>query len=547
MKISCQSCAAKYTIADEKVLGKVIKIKCKKCGATIVVNGNDPTFAAGEAASASGGYDAGGDAGGGTDEWTVSVTDDDQRTMSTDDVIAAYQRGELAQDTYLWREGMSGWLPLSGVPEFASVLGAQDPAGEDDPGATAVFTQSPLQNGGDHGGAAAYAAPAPAPAPMAAAAPLPSAATAARKPRTAKVDLFGGGGNGGGGAGVDAHGLPNAMGERNETSVLFSLSALQAAEASAARPHVSPARTNPGMNNDRVDDILGLGGGGIAPMLAPPPLMAPIIEPPPPPPPPVSVAPPPASYGPGAMGMYPNQYQQQKKGPPVALLAGGGVAALALVGGLAFFLGRGATDDPPKSETPTTAAAAKDEPKAEAKDEPKTDTPKTPDTAAPTPDTTADPGATADPKNATTPPAGGVAPSTGAGKFDPLAAKKAAEDKKAEEKKAADEKKAAAEEKKSDTKEPPSTSGAPFDRGAASAALGGAAGSAKSCGKPGGPTGSGKVQVTFAPSGKATQATVGAPFAGTPVGSCIAGIFRGARVPAFQGEPMTVSKTVSIK
>ena len=36
MKISCQSCAAKYTIADEKVVGKIVKIRCKKCSATIV-------------------------------------------------------------------------------------------------------------------------------------------------------------------------------------------------------------------------------------------------------------------------------------------------------------------------------------------------------------------------------------------------------------------------------------------------------------------------------------------------------------------------------
>ena len=41
MKITCQSCQAKYTIADEKVLGKIVKIRCKKCAATIVVNGSD--------------------------------------------------------------------------------------------------------------------------------------------------------------------------------------------------------------------------------------------------------------------------------------------------------------------------------------------------------------------------------------------------------------------------------------------------------------------------------------------------------------------------
>ncbi len=46
MKITCQSCQAKYTIADEKVAGKTVKIKCKKCGATIVVHGNEGAGAA---------------------------------------------------------------------------------------------------------------------------------------------------------------------------------------------------------------------------------------------------------------------------------------------------------------------------------------------------------------------------------------------------------------------------------------------------------------------------------------------------------------------
>src|SRR5690349_557432 len=101
MKILCQACAAKYTIADEKVVGKVIKIKCKKCGAPIVVNGNDPSALAAatappddddggatrvvnqapDFAQAAAGAPAGND-------WTVSVADDDQRSMTTDQVVA---------------------------------------------------------------------------------------------------------------------------------------------------------------------------------------------------------------------------------------------------------------------------------------------------------------------------------------------------------------------------------------------------------------------------------------------------------------------------
>jgi hypothetical protein len=55
------------------------------------------------------------------------------------------------------------------------------------------------------------------------------------------------------------------------------------------------------------------------------------------------------------------------------------------------------------------------------------------------------------------------------------------------------------------------------------------------------------VTVTFAPSGNVTSAVVdSAPFAGTPVGGCIAGKFRAAHVPAFSGGNVTVGKSFSL-
>src|SRR6516225_1538932 len=117
MKITCQSCQAKYTIADEKVAGKTVKIKCKKCGATIVVSGNEAAAAApgagpimsagrGPSGGAPGGDDdegegatrvfsegAPGIGGGGGDEWTVNVTDEDQRTLTATQIVIEYQRG----------------------------------------------------------------------------------------------------------------------------------------------------------------------------------------------------------------------------------------------------------------------------------------------------------------------------------------------------------------------------------------------------------------------------------------------------------------------
>ena len=35
MKITCQACQARYTIADDKIVGKMVKIRCKKCGAIL--------------------------------------------------------------------------------------------------------------------------------------------------------------------------------------------------------------------------------------------------------------------------------------------------------------------------------------------------------------------------------------------------------------------------------------------------------------------------------------------------------------------------------
>jgi hypothetical protein len=89
--------------------------------------------------------------------------------------------------------------------------------------------------------------------------------------------------------------------------------------------------------------------------------------------------------------------------------------------------------------------------------------------------------------------------------------------------------------------------GKEFDRAAALSALNKAAAAAKGCKKDDGPTGSGKVRVTFAPSGNVTSATVdGPPFAGTPVGGCVASAFRGAHVPPFDGSPVAVPKSFSI-
>jgi predicted Zn finger-like uncharacterized protein len=205
VKLSCPSCGAKYSIADEKVQDRLAKIRCRKCSATIIVDGKvEPPnvyTSEGGSVSQSAPLDAG-DPGAGPapGEYSVDFGDNDQRTMSADDIVQAYRRGQLTPDTYVWTEGMADWQPVGSVPELAEALNAASPA--------------------------------------AAAAPRAAAAGAARtgSGRGSATDLFGGIDKAGSEEDVmtsaphaAAAAAPAvATGARNESSVLFSLSALTA-------------------------------------------------------------------------------------------------------------------------------------------------------------------------------------------------------------------------------------------------------------------------------------------------------------------------------
>lgn len=84
-----------------------------------------------------------------------------------------------------------------------------------------------------------------------------------------------------------------------------------------------------------------------------------------------------------------------------------------------------------------------------------------------------------------------------------------------------------------------------LDREAADAALSSAAAGARACARPGGPTGTGTVTVSFTPRGTVSRATPSAPFAGTAVGDCLSRIFEMLSVPSFDG-PAEVSLTKSV-
>jgi predicted Zn finger-like uncharacterized protein len=235
MKITCQSCQSKYTVSDEKVQGKTVKIKCRKCGATILVNsGGVTTSGAGLADPMS--VVTGGPASDGGVTYLVNVADGDQRSLTLAEIVAAYNSSVITADTYVWADGMADWSPVSQVEAIVSALNA--PASPSAPPP------------------AAASAPPPAATPAPSAAEPEHRAAARRDPaRRGAQDLFSARGpeemavatsapsysNG------SAHAAPARPpaaalpGQREENSMLFSLSALTAKVGSSASPSSAPA------------------------------------------------------------------------------------------------------------------------------------------------------------------------------------------------------------------------------------------------------------------------------------------------------------------
>lgn len=481
MKITCEACGSKYTIADEKVQGKRVKVRCKNCGGSIVVNGAESSpdleGAAGEALEAPV-LDSGESAPKAPTKknaWSVNLSDDDSRDMTTDELVQGWKDGLVTQDAYVWKDGMGDWKPILEVPELKAKLTVVRPKAE------GVVTST--KRG-------------------------PSAA--------APDDLFGGGG------GVDVNvgdDDKKPTGARNESSVLFSLDALKAPGASGAKVEEKKA----------AEDLFGGLGGGFGGGLGggvlgtnTDLLTAPAKDPPP------------APVGARPVAPVATALPEAKKSS-TGLIAAAAILALGALGGGYLMMSSKSDEDPAKIAAEAAAKAER-----EAKEAAAAEIQKAKDAAAaelkkkeeelakalaagqkaPEPAKSAEP-EPAKPTTSTTPAATAAAAATTA-------------------------KPATTTAPTTETPKPAAAAAA-FDAGAAKSALTTAAANAASCGTANGPTGAGKVEVTFAPSGRVTSANVvSGPFGGTPVGGCIASTFRKARVPAFSGDPVTVSKSFRI-
>jgi len=248
MKIACESCGAKYSIADEKVQGKVFKIRCKRCSEVIVVRGDQQGGGA-EAPAAAASAPAG------EPIWHVVINGDQAGPYSPEQLSEMLASGTVDWDAYVWTEGFDNWIPMRDVETLVTQISGGNGAAAAQADARMSFEAQPDAFAG--GGQAAFGGqPSMGADPFADEPP-----TTAFGGSTAEPDLFGGGGRAqaspfdssqhvvasspsprtAAAAAAPAAAAADAMtGARNENSVLFSLKNLQAL-ATGSGPSGVPA------------------------------------------------------------------------------------------------------------------------------------------------------------------------------------------------------------------------------------------------------------------------------------------------------------------
>jgi len=273
MKIVCDACQAKYSISDDKVQGKVFKIRCKKCSNIIVVRGG---AGAAEPAPAPQqekdtrvydyGYEGGDHAPAGDDAvWHIVINQDQVGPMTAVEVQQRFAGGEIDSETYIWREGFADWLPLAQVDTFAALVSSgAAPAPAPRGGQDAVASMF----GGGEEAATARSDPGDL---------FAAASASAGRADDDGGDLFGSKPA----AAPSNQASSKLRGERNENSVLFSLNNLAqlasdkpapvAAHSAAAASSAGAASTGSGGEGSGLIDIrsmasayLGGPGGGPA-------------------------------------------------------------------------------------------------------------------------------------------------------------------------------------------------------------------------------------------------------------------------------------------
>ncbi|MFW6054035.1 MAG: GYF domain-containing protein, partial [Persicimonas sp.] len=139
MKFYCDNCNTKYAIADEKVRGKVLKVRCKKCESVITVReqtspaqarsdhkGPSQRRPTNQRSSQAGPPAAPGRPQAPFDPrvvpWHYSLNGQSFGPFEFSALAERFASGELGDECYVWTDSFSNWKPVSQVDAFSDAL-----------------------------------------------------------------------------------------------------------------------------------------------------------------------------------------------------------------------------------------------------------------------------------------------------------------------------------------------------------------------------------------------------------------------------------------
>lgn len=120
MKVVCETCEAKYQIPDERVAGRRLKIRCRKCGGVMEARGDELVAKASAPAASS-------------TEWFTSIDGTPIGPLSTDEIVSRISTGVLEWDAHVWREGYPEWKSVDASDTIVRAVASSRSAINDEP------------------------------------------------------------------------------------------------------------------------------------------------------------------------------------------------------------------------------------------------------------------------------------------------------------------------------------------------------------------------------------------------------------------------------
>ena len=101
MRLACDSCGARYRLADEKVRGRLVEVRCRACTAVLTLRDGVPVPAVPPKPPRL---------------WFALIGGEQLGPLPDDAFERQIAEGRILASTFVWHEGMAEWKRLSEAP-----------------------------------------------------------------------------------------------------------------------------------------------------------------------------------------------------------------------------------------------------------------------------------------------------------------------------------------------------------------------------------------------------------------------------------------------